>query len=315
MKSIVFLFLMVSMTAFSQDSHKKQLPNGPISYYKLLQAFSPAPVDEAHELDTLRFVFPQPTVDRILSLKPWYLQGTSEYTFKLPPPPANSSAQTRAELNFLLNLQSQRSALDVESSKVMAGIYYPVNTTPEDTNYRVYRRNLFHIGRSIGTWFTPENLPVTADFLVNVGKDAHYFIWQLKYKYARVRPYVLEPEIENLEETDWAAYPSGHGSNAYIHAFILQELDPASSDIFLRDAFEMTRSREILGVHYPSDGESARLFARQFVDELLKNEAFQSDFARVKLEWKEKALERFEKPVHIQAALPGKTESCATKCK
>lgn len=289
--------MLISVTAFSQHSHNARPLTGPISYYRLLQAFSPVPTDECHPLDTIRFIFPQSSIETILALKPLYLQGMSPDRFVLPDPPANSSTQTRAELNFLLNLQSQRSALDIVSSKVMAGIYYPVNTTQDDTNFKVYRRNLFHIGRSVGTWFTPENLPVTADFFVNVGKDAHYFIWQLKYKYARVRPYVLEPEIENLEEADWAAYPSGHASNAFIHAFILQELDPALSEIFLRDAFDMTRSREILGVHYPSDGEAARIFARQFVDALLKNPDVQSDFVRVKQEWKDKARERFEKPV------------------
>ena len=316
MKKIsTFVLLLVSITALSQDSQQALLSTGPVSYYKLLQTFNPVPADTDRALDTLRFAFSDETVRGILALKPWYLEGMTEEAFVIPPPPANSSAQTRAELNFLLNLQHQRSALDVESSKVMAGIYYPVNARPEDAKYELYRRNLFHIGRSIGTWYTPENLPMTADLFANVCKDAHYFIWQLKLKYARIRPYVLESGIENLEETDWAAYPSGHGSNAYISAYILQKLYPAASELFLRDAFEMTRSREILGVHYPSDGEAARLFARQFVDALFRNEAFLSDFAGVEQEWKQRAFERFEKPVHIKAGLPGKTESCANKCK
>jgi acid phosphatase (class A) len=46
----------------------------------------------------------------------------------------------------------------------------------------------------------------------------------------------------------------------------------------------MAFSREILGVHYPSDSEAGRSFARQFVNELLKNKAFKEDFEAAKKE-------------------------------
>lgn len=314
--TLSFLVIIICFDAYSQDSRIRSTPLDAGGYYKLLQALSPLPEADSSPLDTLYFVFSKAAADGILALKPHYLKEMNVADFVLPDPPANSSHQTRAELNFLLNLQAQRTVFDIESSKVMAGIYYPVNTKPGDTNYEAYRRNLFHIGRSVGTWFTPENLPVTADFFANVCKDGNYFIWQLKLKYARVRPYVLEQEIENLEETDWAAYPSGHASNAYITAFILQELAPDYGALFLRDAFDMTRSREILGVHYPSDGEAARLLARQFVDSLFTSEAFVSDFKKVQLEWKQRARETFERPVTFKTGLPDKVAApCAAKCK
>ena len=46
----------------------------------------------------------------------------------------------------------------------------------------------------------------------------------------------------------------------------------------------MGYSREILGVHFPSDTEAGRVFARQFVNELLKNKVFIKDFEEVKKE-------------------------------
>jgi acid phosphatase (class A) len=46
----------------------------------------------------------------------------------------------------------------------------------------------------------------------------------------------------------------------------------------------MAFSREILSVHFPSDSESGRIFARQFVNELLKTEAFKNDLEAVKKE-------------------------------
>jgi acid phosphatase (class A) len=41
----------------------------------------------------------------------------------------------------------------------------------------------------------------------------------------------------------------------------------------------------MIGVHYPSDNEAARIFARQFVNMLFRNRKFQEDFLQVKREW------------------------------
>lgn len=225
-----------------------------------------------------------------------YLQNTNVDDFKIPDAPANSSDQTRAEINYLLGLQKYRSKEDVRSSLYMADVYYNPRVKPGDSTYARYRNNLFFIGRSIGTWFNPEALPVTADFMANVWRDASFFIWSLKFKYARIRPYAIDTSLKNVQETDWAAYPSGHAANSYINAFIYQELAPEFTDIFVKDAYDMAHSREIIGVHYPSDSEASRIFARQFVNMLLQNEKFLRDLEGVKREWALKARENFEKP-------------------
>src|SRR6185295_18698104 len=105
------------------------------------------------------------------------------------------------------------------------------------------------------------------------------------------------PSLKNLEDTDWAAYPSGHASNSYVNAYIYSELAPEFADFFIKDAYDMAHSREIIGVHYPSDSESGRIFARQFVNMLFKNEKFLKDFELAKKEWAEKAKEHFKKPL------------------
>jgi acid phosphatase (class A) len=229
--------------------------------------------------------------------------------FKIPDPPANSSEQTRAELNYLLALQQQRSQLDIESSMYMAGVFYNIRVKPEDSTYNYYRQNLFFVGREIGTWFNPNDLPLTADLIAHVWQDASYFIWGFKYKYLRIRPYKIDSEIKNLEETNWPAYPSGHAANSYINAYIYQELAPEFADIFVKDAFDMAHSREILGVHYPSDSEASRILARQFVNKLFQNEKFLRDFELVKKEWAEKAKESFTKPASTDLMLK-KAPSC-----
>lgn len=297
MKQTGLLFFLLSTILNTGFSQTKELKNRELTpargHYKQLSAFSPKPKSANEEIDKQKFITDKETIERRMNLKPNYLQNVVVDDFKIPDAPANSSEQTRMEINYLLALQKYRSKEDVRSSLYMANVYYNLRVKPTDSTYGRFRRNIFRIGRSVGSWFNPETLPITADFMARVWQDASYFIWSLKFKYARIRPYVIDPSLKNLEETDWAAYPSGHASNSYVNAFIYSELAPEFADYFIKDAYDMAHSREILGVHYPSDSESGRIFARQFVNMLFKNEKFLQDFQKVKEEWSLKAKETF----------------------
>jgi acid phosphatase (class A) len=286
-----FLSILFVLSLTVSQAQKRELT--PIrGHYKQLSAFNPKSHSPNEPIDRQRFVTDQATIDRRLSLTPVYLQNVKVDDFIIPDVPANSSELTKAEIEYLYALQQRRTAEDVRSSLYMANVYYNLRVKPTDSTYSRFRRNMFHIGRSIGTWFNPGELPITADLMANVWRDASYFTWSLKFKYARIRPYVIDPRIKNLEETDWAAYPSGHAANSYINAFIYQELAPEFADFFTKDAYDMAHSREILGVHYPSDSEASRIFARQFVNMLFQNEKFLADFKKAKEEWDLKAKER-----------------------
>lgn len=309
---IVIVLVFAHFISMAQDSVTDLEPIR--GHYKQLSLFNSAPASANESIDKQTFPYNPASAERRLSLKPIYLKNVSVNDFKIPAPPANSSSQTRAELNYLLQLQQQRTDDEVRASLYMAGVYYSIRIKPEDSTYNQYRKNLFHIGRSVGTWFNPNELPVTADFMAKVWQDASYFIWSLKYKYLRVRPNVLDADIHNLEETDWAAYPSGHAANSYINAFIYKQLAPEFSDAFLKDAYDMAHSREIIGVHFPSDSEASRIFARQFVNLLFQQESFKTDFQRVKEEWMIKSKGNFEKPLTTPRQQHGKS-SCAKVCK
>jgi acid phosphatase (class A) len=243
--------------------------------YKLFASFNAKPKSPNEDIDKLKFPFDQVWADKVLSIKPVYLQNISTDDFKLPDPPANSSDQTRAELNYLLALQHSRGVEEVRASMYIS----EVKETPSD------------VGRMIGYWINPQTLPVTDALMENVSKDGNYFLWSLKFKYARVRPYVLEPRLHDLEESRAASYPGGHATFAYINAYIYQELAPEFTDCFIKRAYDMTYSRSVIGVHYPSDSEVSRIFARQFVNMLFENEKFRQDFEGVKKEWAMKATE------------------------
>ena len=310
-KYIMLLGILISAQVIAQKKIKRELTPAR-GHYLQLQKFSPSAVG-SNAIDNRKFPFDAASAERRLILRPNYLINVKVEDFKIPDPPANSSEQTRAELNYLLGLQAQRTELDEKTGLYMADVYYNSRTTPADSNYSRYRSNLFFIGRSIGNWFNPENLPVTADFMARVWQDASYFIWAMKYKYLRIRPVVIDSAIHNLEDTNWAAYPSGHAANSYINAYLYSELGPEFTDIFIKDAYDMAHSREIIGVHYPSDSEASRIFARQFVNKLFENEKFIADFEKVKAEWASRAKETFIKPLAGEGKDKKKT-ACAKTC-
>jgi acid phosphatase (class A) len=250
--------------------YAQEIKNIPIrGYYKVLSALSPQPATDHEAVDKLKFPFDQSFANKVLSEKPHYLTNVSADAFTLPDPPANSSAQTRAELDYLLTIQHDRTPEDVRSSLYMSNVFQ----TPGD------------IGRLIGYWTGPDKLPLTDSLFSNIAQDGNYFLWSLKFKYERVRPYMLEPKIHDLEESFASSYPGGHVTYAYIYAYIYEELAPEFTDFFISNAYSMGHAREVIGVHYPSDNEAARIFARQLVNMLLGNKKFQEDLQKVKKEW------------------------------
>lgn len=277
----IFLLLTISVTIFAQ---KNARPFTPISgHYKELAKLSGQPTPDSTDRKQFPLEGLSPKNALKLLLKPVYLlQPVSE--FKLPDFPANSSIQTKAEIEFLLKLQATaRSEVKVKESLEFANVYYDVFLKPTDSTYNRFQKNLFHIGRQL-PYFSPEKLPITAKLMTNIWSDCTYYFWALKFQYNRTRPYMLDSRIKNLNNTNFQAYPSGHASASYVAAYIYQELVPEQTELFVKNAYDMAYSREIIGVHYPSDSEAGRLFARQFVNYLLENPVFKKDMAEAKME-------------------------------
>jgi len=184
-------------------------PESPDHYRKLAMLDGNAR-PEGGTLDRKQFALSAmaPAYLAILDVEPSYLR-VPPTAFALPEFPANSSAQTRAELDHLLELQSRRTAEEIALSQQLAGVYYRLSVRPGDPDWTRMRQNLFHMGRQLGPWFSPDTLPVTADFMAKVWADASYYLWAAKFRHNRVRPWSLEPRLENLENANFPAYPSG----------------------------------------------------------------------------------------------------------
>jgi acid phosphatase (class A) len=112
-------------------------------------------------------------------------------------------------------------------------------------------------------------------------------IFTLKQRYNRVRPSFLRPEIGHLFPIPGhPAYPSGHATQAFAIAYLLQELDPDHAGTYRADALRIGRNREIAGLHYPSDTDAGQQVARQVVDALLGEPRFLSLLKSAKAEWR-----------------------------
>lgn len=253
-------------------------------HYRTLAAKSTKP-RAAFALDRRQFSLAamSPGYLKVLDVAPVYLD-IPPTDIALAEFPANSSEQTRAELDHLLELQSRRTDEEIAQSRELAGVYYRLSVKPGDADWPRMRRNLFHMGRQLGPWFSPDSLPVTADFMARVWSDASYYLWAAKFRFNRIRPYSLDERLENLETPNFPAYPSGHSGNSYVAAYVYELLLPEHRDLFLRNARDMAYSRELLGVHFASDSESGRLFARQLVDRLVERPAFQHDLEAARAE-------------------------------
>ncbi len=203
--------------------------------------------------------------------------------------PANSSQRTRAELDYLLELQRARTPEELEWCLKLANIYYnPTIINPADKQYAANRENLFYLGRGLGSWFRREELPLTTELLSRVIHDSMVYMVEFKLKYARPRPYAVEPQLKVAQPLPHGAFPSGHSFGNYVNAEILSHLASDRREDLMNAAHEFAWSRELLGVHYPSDSEAGKIWAADFVKFLFENKQFVRDFEAVKKEWTQK---------------------------
>jgi acid phosphatase (class A) len=82
------------------------------------------------------------------------------------------------------------------------------------------------------------------------------------------------------------SFPSGHTLWAFLQAFVWGEIIPEKQGDFIALAEEIRRSREIMGIHYPSDNETSRQIAYKMLQYYLKKDDFKNDLKEAIREWK-----------------------------
>jgi len=262
------------------------------NHYRTLGALS-ATTDEKYALmDTLSFP-PSMYSNYALAMSqsvPFYLTSSQVVFLKKSLKfPANSSEQTRAELDFLYDLQNKRTDTQVDRVLDLAKIgYWPVVDILE--SHPDHEENLkylfFECQEVIGIECTADRYPKTAQLLKGIMNDMRLMEYAVKYHLLRPRPYELDKRLQPLQVMGSPSFASGHTIWAYIQAFTFSELIPAKRTAFLEIAYELGLSREIMAVHYPSDEEAARQLAHSMLSLMWQTEKFQNDFMEAKLEWR-----------------------------
>jgi len=262
-----------------------------VNHYTQLQELSGERRQSTAWMDTIVFPPEKYNNNSILFAltKPVYLTTNQvDFLVKAVEFPANSSEQTRAELDFLLKLQKKRTKEQTERVLALAEIgYWPdVNYVSTHPSYKKNLEYLFFESKEImGETSSSENYPETSKLLQGIMNDMRLMEFSVKYHLVRARPYQLELKLQPLKTISSPSFASGHTLWAYIQAYTFGELIPDKRGDFIELAYEIGLSREIMGVHYPSDEEAARQLAHRMLMLMWHTEKFQEDFSKAKKEW------------------------------
>lgn len=92
------------------------------------------------------------------------------------------------------------------------------------------------------------------------------------------------PEDEEKLRTN-SSYPSGHTTMGWAIALVLAEINPDRQDEILQRGFEYGESRVIVGFHYQSDVDHARIITSALVNRLHTNDDFLQQMKKAKKEF------------------------------
>ena len=291
--NITLIVLTVTLGMYGQNSIFSTIHEiEPVkNHYKEFKKLSNEKRAEYAFMDTIEY----PTdnyLDFILvyaSNKPYYLSSNQvDFIMQSVNFPANSSEQTRAELDFLLSLQKKRTEKQEERVMELARVgYWPhKNYTKTDDRYERNLKDLFFLVReTFDESYNSKKFPNTTKLLKGIMNDARLLEFVLKFNKIRARPYHLDSNIKPLQKIPTPSFASGHTLWAYIQAYTLSELIPEKRSKFISLAYEEGLSREIMGVHFPSDDETARQIAHRMLLLMWNTSTFQKDFEAAKAEW------------------------------
>jgi acid phosphatase (class A) len=123
-----------------------------------------------------------------------------------------------------------------------------------------------------------ETLPTTWALLMKVQEEGEAAADVSKTYFHRARPWTADSTLANCDKGKNAnpgrSYPSGHSTLGYSVGFVLAHLVPEKADIILARAVDYAMSRQVCGVHYPSDTEASHVLATIIGVKLLANPAF-----------------------------------------
>jgi len=214
--NLLIIILFIGLIASSQSLH----PLEPINnHYKTLQKLDPNPKSGRSNLDGIKYNDRKSGL-QFVGIEPTYLTQENVDSLKQSVKfPANSSDQTRAELDYLIEWEKKRTKAHRNRAMEIAPIgYWP----PLQKNSSTYGSNvvdLFWEYHTVsGSTSSIENYPATTHLLAGVTRDMRIMEFTVKYYLLRARPYHLEPKLNPMTRISSPSFASGHTLWAYIQA-------------------------------------------------------------------------------------------------
>ena len=144
---------------------------------------------------------------------------------------------------------------------------------------------------AMGFTISKEATPAIYRLVSRGQKTAAQAVDRAKARYMRIRPFARMNEHvagafddeEHLRGN--GSYPSGHTSLGWTTALILAQMAPEQQDTILRRGWEYGESRVIVGAHWQSDVDAARLAASSCVARLQASPEYRTDLAAARAEY------------------------------
>ena len=200
---------------------------------------------------------------------PYYVNPSQlDLTHAIPPPPAQDSPTTRAELAEIHAIERSRT---------------PALSSAAEADDK--HEDIFLYQAILGPHFNPSALPLTYALSQHIRNDVSIVDGPLKTWFHRPRPYNFDRTLHPICSTNQEnSYPSGHAFNGYLYAFTLTQLVPEHSAQILARADDYSHNRTVCEAHYPSDLEASRRAAYILFGALLTNPRFSAELAAARAE-------------------------------
>ncbi|AMY01991.1 phosphatase PAP2 family protein [Mesorhizobium ciceri] len=193
--------------------------------------------------------------------QPFVTNKDVDLTMILPPPPANDSAQTKAELGEVLMLQVTRTPEMVASAVADAD------------------ENVWRFANVMGPKFNKETLPKFSAFFDRVVATEGAVVDPAKDIWKRPRPHqlsdLIKPAVKLSSSGSW---PSGHATVGTMMGIILSDMVPEKRAEIMARAAEYAHNREVGGIHYASDVEMGRISGSVIAAVLLNRDDFKAEY-------------------------------------
>jgi len=210
------------------------------------------------EKEKLRFFGTQVWGEEFTKLIKQEIPGVEDWSkeFTVQEPPANTSLRTEKELEYLMKLKALRTP---EKLKQIDEECSPEGIVLADFAFSKI----------------PEEYPKLKELIMYTYWRTEPLVMKFKFRFNRVRPSFLLPDIEpTIEIPNHAAYPSAHSTACFTYAYAISDAVPGKRDELLSSAQTIAQNREIAGVHYPSDSRAGKELAIQIHQHLTKDPVY-----------------------------------------